>query len=127
MATAWAYHSWKLFTTEGFRYFRIIQTGPNCYTQTKDDNWSQVLVAGRFEIFGDLYETKNPQEPVILPPGKTKAIYYGPSSETSTSALPPIIRANPSVTRELQEYILLLAKPQNETRAERVKVHEITL
>lgn len=132
MSLAWAFHSWKIYSTEGFRYFRVIQTGPNSFAASKDDSWSQVLVAGRFEIFGDLYETKSSQGVPTLQPGKTKSITYGPSSGVASSTVapaPPIIRANPAVTRELQEYILLLAKPQNESRThhDRVRVHEITL
>jgi len=51
----WAVHTWKLNTCQAYRYFRVIQTGPNSFNpNNEEDNWGQVLVANRFEIYGCL-------------------------------------------------------------------------
>lgn len=47
---------WKLppQSSRRFRYFRIIQTGPNSHTS---DLWRHSLVASGFEVFGQIIET----------------------------------------------------------------------
>lgn len=50
---------WNLGTVkESYRYFRIIQTGKNKFQPSEGvaDLWSDVLVAGGFELFGTLTE-----------------------------------------------------------------------
>lgn len=42
-------------TRQAYRYFRVIQTGPNTYFNNGlEDTWSNVLVLSRFEIYGTL-------------------------------------------------------------------------
>jgi len=50
--------SWSINCIQAFRYFRIIQTGKNCYRVPPNttDGWSDVLVASGFEIYGTLYD-----------------------------------------------------------------------
>jgi len=50
----WA--SWKLKEPQnGFRYFRIIQTGPNSYSKDSASGaWKHTLVACGFELYGRL-------------------------------------------------------------------------
>lgn len=46
--------------TESFRYFRIIQTGPNCFTG--GTGWKDVLVASGFEVYGSLVTLEGPED-----------------------------------------------------------------
>jgi len=52
--TEWGVYSWKLNCKRPYRYFRIVQTGPNSFVTKNEDYWSHVLVANRFEIYGIL-------------------------------------------------------------------------
>jgi len=121
LQSEWAVHSWKLSTKEAFRYFRILQTGPNCYVSSGDDAWSQVLVASRFEVYGTLLEIPTPVET-----GTTQMMTYG-TGAFGTFKTPPLIRADPQVTRELQQLIMFLSRPDTEPKGEKVKVHDIIL
>lgn len=67
---------WDLPPSEtGHRYFRVTQTGPNCYQCPPDteDTWSNVFVASGFEIYGDIWETAddNPEEAPLALGNKT--------------------------------------------------------
>lgn len=58
----------------------------------------------------------------IAPP-----MYYG-SPTQPTYVPPPLIRADASVTKELQDIIVFFMKAQqNEGKPEKVRVHEIVL
>jgi hypothetical protein len=57
----------------------------------------------------------------IAPP-----MYYG-SPTQPTYVPPPLIRADPTITKELQDIIVFFMKAQNEGKAEKVRVHEIVL
>jgi len=87
-----------------------------------EDSWSQVLVANRFEIYGSLL----PADAPLLSNFKSPPVYYGSSTATPYVA-PSLIRADPLIMRELQEIIVLLMKPQNESKTEKIRVHEIVL
>jgi len=98
--TEWGLHTWKLNCREAFRYFRIVQTGPNIYNSNgSDDNWSQVLVANRFEIYGILYSN-----PSTFPstPMKVNPITYGNGGTIPKFTAPLLVRAEPSITQEIQ-------------------------
>lgn len=51
-------------TTTGFRYFRVIMTGPNCYVNPpdKEDLWSNVFVANGFELYGAFFSTEESEQ-----------------------------------------------------------------
>jgi len=121
----WALHTWKLNCKDSFRYFRIVQTGPNSFNSSGgEDNWSQVLVVNRFEIYGTLLGSNNSSPSTT--PSVITPVFYGSSSSNKYVA-PQLIRADPSITKEIQELIVFLMRPQNETKAEKVKVHDILL
>jgi hypothetical protein len=55
-----------------YRYFRVLQTGKNEYVKNSKgtDEWSDCLVAGKFEIYGFVLSLKNPvdlQAAALLP------------------------------------------------------------
>eukprot|EP01114_Cavostelium_apophysatum_P024424 TRINITY_DN955_c0_g1_i10.p1 TRINITY_DN955_c0_g1~~TRINITY_DN955_c0_g1_i10.p1 ORF type:complete len:1320 (+),score=336.17 TRINITY_DN955_c0_g1_i10:1050-5009(+) len=52
---------------KAYRYFRVIQTGPNCYDAfgESEDKWSNVLVASGFELYGVLKEKTAVQEHIV--------------------------------------------------------------
>ena len=56
-------------TLEGYRYFRVIQTGPNCFQAppNKPDEWSNAFVISGFEIYGELISVplEEEEEPEI--------------------------------------------------------------
>jgi hypothetical protein len=51
-------------SSEAYRYFRVVQTGPNSFQipQQGADGWSNVFVASGFEIYGELI-TRKPAPP----------------------------------------------------------------
>jgi len=52
---AYEVHHWNVTTNKFFRYYRIVQAGPNKY-MARDDTWSNVLVCSGFELYGDLQD-----------------------------------------------------------------------
>ncbi len=86
--------------------------------------WSQVFVAGRFEIYGYLFDKKEAKIPSHIP-ATTSAVYFGTS--TSTYKAPIVIRADPYVTREIQDLLNFLARPEGQSKAEKIRVHDIVL
>jgi len=122
--TEWGVASWSVNTTEFFRYFRIIQTGQNSFdSKGGDDNWSQVLVVNRFELYGVLLPSDTlPQRKKVF---RGSPIVYGTGDPHKH---PEIIRADPLLLKEIQEILLGFVKPTNERQqVENVKVHEIIL
>lgn len=118
LKSEWQIHSWRLHTKEAFRHFRILQTGPNSFNaRGGEDNWSQVLVANRFEIYGVLLDSQTE-----IPQEKTLPLRYGSSGKPPKTM--EIIRANPSVTREIQELLVAILRSESESPA-RVRVHDI--
>jgi len=120
----WAIHSWKLNTKEAFRYIRLVQTGPNCYTYngTGEDAWSQVFVVNRFEVYGTLLEDNQKGDE-----GATTAVMQYGTGQTTNYKAPPLIKADPQVTRELHQLIIQLMRPDMDSKTEKVKVHDIIL
>jgi len=121
----WAVNSWKLNTSEPFRYFRIVQTGSNTYSSSGgggEDSWSKVLVVNRFELYGTVITA----DKAASLSGVSSAMKYGGDATFVTRA-PPIIRADPHVTKELHQFIIQVMRPDLETKAERVVVHDIVL
>jgi len=151
MTGEWALHSWRLDTKDAYRYFRIVQTGPNSYNSSGgDDSWSQVLVSNRFELYGTInHSSLSSSSPSQLASSQSLTAStdslanpsalldelvnvmnygdgYGSSPAQSTKYVPPqLIRAHPSITREIQELLVFFLRPQNESKAEKVKVHDI--
>jgi len=154
----WGFHTWKLNCVDNesdyFRYFRVVQTGPNAYihqlqaNSTSEDNWSQVLVASHFELYGTVInisnsnketeekkEEKEVKEKIDLRSSNNKITRSTPPAQYgSTSTAPPtkyvqpqIIRAHPSITKEIQELLVYLVRPNNDAKPEQVKVHDIFL
>eukprot|EP01114_Cavostelium_apophysatum_P008646 TRINITY_DN2128_c0_g1_i1.p1 TRINITY_DN2128_c0_g1~~TRINITY_DN2128_c0_g1_i1.p1 ORF type:complete len:309 (+),score=21.68 TRINITY_DN2128_c0_g1_i1:116-1042(+) len=117
----WGQQAWRLNCRDAYRYFRVVQTGPNSYNSPGDDHWSQVMVVNRFELYGTIYPTSSSSPPTA---SETKPMRYGTSS-TNKYVPPPLIRASPAIMREIQELMAHLLKPQNENKPERVKVHDI--
>jgi len=57
--TGFGLASWKIYSKQEFRYFRVIQTGPNATLNDKD--WEHIFVVSGFEIYGQLI-TLSPEE-----------------------------------------------------------------
>jgi hypothetical protein len=51
--------AWPIKTQLAFRYFRLIQTGPNARSdlERKDDEWINVFVVGGLELYGTVIIT----------------------------------------------------------------------
>lgn len=68
IASSHAAGSWPVNSpsTQGYRFLRVIQTGPNSFTSTGDDDaWSNVLVASGFEVYGDIIEQAKLQDSIL--------------------------------------------------------------
>eukprot|EP01119_Soliformovum_irregulare_P019335 TRINITY_DN6094_c0_g1_i2.p1 TRINITY_DN6094_c0_g1~~TRINITY_DN6094_c0_g1_i2.p1 ORF type:complete len:622 (-),score=158.41 TRINITY_DN6094_c0_g1_i2:54-1856(-) len=118
----WAFRSFGLNSSEAFRYFRIVQTGANSYnSRGGDDNWSLVLVANRFELYGTMLD----RDSVHGDDGHTLPMSYGNGGEVTSNKPTHLIRADPAVTRELQEMLVYLLRGQSDQKAVKVKVQDI--
>jgi len=123
LCNEWAIHSWKLNSRQGYRYFRVIQTGKNSCISS-DDNWGQVLALNRFEIYGTLLPAS-----ANIPSFPSQPVYFGSSTFTplSQKVVPSLIRGDPQAMREVQEIIIQMMKQPNEAKPEKIRVHEIIL
>lgn len=71
--------SWDLQskpTDEGFRFFRVIQTGPNSWDSKKgtSDEWSNVLAVCGFELYGELIRLEVPKITVNINEPSTRLV-----------------------------------------------------
>lgn len=75
----------------------------------------------RFEVYGTLYSA--PFDGLPGQGGKTTTMQYGnPSSRYKP---PDLIRADPHVTREIQDILAFLVHQHGEQKGEKVRVHDI--
>lgn len=119
----WGFHTWKINTKDSYRYFRVIQTGPNSFNANgSEDNWSQVFVVSRFELYGIIYSPPTSAPSISV---STLPLNYGLGGTPAKYTTPQVIRADPSITKEIQELMANLLRPGNESKAEKVKVHDI--
>lgn len=101
----------KLNTKDSFRYFRVIQTGANSFNPGGgEDNWSQVkmqipltsiqvFVVNRFELYGTIYSPPTTAPSVSV---ATLPLNYGLGGTPAKYSTPQVIRADPSITKEIQ-------------------------
>jgi hypothetical protein len=73
-------------TKVGYRYFRIIQTGPNCFVPSGSDEWSNVLVASGFEVWGHLKIGNVNEEVVVQKTDKPASWWTTPGTKDFTFA-----------------------------------------
>lgn len=102
---------------QGYRYFRIVQTGPNSYVapQDKTDMWSNVMVLSNFDIFGTLIGMSS-EELADRRRNRVKP------KKTQT---PEIIKADPKSTQEILE--ILHNALRKDMPNVNVEVHDIML
>lgn len=118
----WAVHTWDVSGSKPYRYFRIINVGPTNFVDTADiGDWSQTLVVGKFELYGSLLKADTIP---ISSFESTKPITYG-KSQTNNYKPIETVRANRRTAKEIREILTFISKPYNESKAEKVQVHEI--
>eukprot|EP01119_Soliformovum_irregulare_P012240 TRINITY_DN316_c0_g1_i11.p1 TRINITY_DN316_c0_g1~~TRINITY_DN316_c0_g1_i11.p1 ORF type:complete len:926 (+),score=240.93 TRINITY_DN316_c0_g1_i11:118-2895(+) len=71
-STSWDIPPFPGMPPMGYRYFRVVQTGPNSYEcpPNTEDLWSNVLVATGFELYGQLNEVDERDITTVETPGR---------------------------------------------------------
>jgi len=128
----WGTHTWKLNCKCAYRYYRLVQTGPNSFQKDRavrtadndsepiEDNWSYVFVVNRFELYGILL----PAYASTLFTSESIPVRYGNSV---VSISPFLIRADPEISKQIQEVLLILSRAKNEASSDKVTVDEIII
>jgi len=72
---------------QNFRYFRIIQTGKNCFNSNGGaDGWSDTFVVSGFELYGAMYDNPS-SSPISAPPSPAPPSQAPSPAPTPTKTL----------------------------------------
>eukprot|EP01117_Protostelium_nocturnum_P016202 TRINITY_DN6364_c0_g1_i1.p1 TRINITY_DN6364_c0_g1~~TRINITY_DN6364_c0_g1_i1.p1 ORF type:complete len:627 (+),score=163.35 TRINITY_DN6364_c0_g1_i1:113-1993(+) len=116
----WAVHSWRVQSKSSFRFFRVVQMGANGNSNdSANDNWSNVFVVNRFEIYGTILSQSVGNATGVVTP-KTYGV------DPNAYVQPEWIRADNPLQREVIEILeYFIQQAHGQVRTENVTVHDI--